>query len=367
MRLEQALKTPAKIYYKYEGVSPAGSHKLNTSIAQAYFNKKEGVKHLFTETGAGQWGSALSMACNFFGLQSTVYMVRVSFNQKPYRKSVMRLFGAEVFASPSNRTEAGKKILKDDPDCPGSLGIAISEAIEDAVKNKGKYCLGSVLNHVILHQTIIGQEVKRQFELLGERPDVMIGCCGGGSNFTGFVVPYIEEVLRGGKPIEFIAAEPFSCPTLTKGVFEYDFGDTAQMTPLLKMYTLGHDFMPPAIHAGGLRYHGDSPIVSRLVKDGIVKARAYHQLEIFDAAVQFARAEGVIPAPESAHALRGGIDAAIQAREEKKKKNIVICLSGHGFLDMSAYEAFLDGKLQDYEYPSELVEQSLKKLPKVNV
>ena len=305
------------------------------------------------------------MAANFFGLDCTVYMVKVSFTQKPYRKSVMRIFGAEVFASPSNKTESGKKILELDPETPGSLGIAISEAVEDAVKHDdAKYTLGSVLNHVILHQTIIGQEVKKQFELLGEKPDILIGCCGGGSNFTGFIVPFVEQIMNGEK-IELIATEPHSCPTLTKGVFEYDFGDTAQLTPLIKMYTLGHDFIPPAIHSGGLRYHGDAPILSRLKKDGIVKARAYNQLEVFDAAMTFAKAEGIIPAPESAHAIKGTIDEAIKAKEEGKEKVIAFNLSGHGFLDLTAYEAYMDGNLKDYEYPKELVEKSLEKLPKV--
>ncbi len=364
-KLEEALKTPAKIYYKYEGASPAGSHKLNTAIAQVYYNKKEGVKRLATETGAGQWGSALSMACSFFGLKCTVYMVKVSFQQKPYRKTVMRIFGADVYASPTDKTQAGKKILESDPDCPGSLGIAISEAVEDAATHDDtKYALGSVLNHVILHQSIIGLEVKKQFELIGERPDIMVGCCGGGSNFTGFVAPYVENVMNG-ENIELIATEPYSCPTLTKGSFAYDFGDTAQLTPLLKMYTLGHDFVPPGIHAGGLRYHGDSPILSRMKKDGIVKAKAYHQLEVFKSAVLFAKSEGIIPAPESAHAVKGAIEAAEQAREEGKEKTIVFCLSGHGFLDLAAYESYLDNKLKDYEYPDEMVKKALEKLPKV--
>jgi len=335
--LEKYLKTPAKIYYKYEGVSPTGSHKPNTAIAQAYYNKKEGTKKLITETGAGQWGSSLAYACQLFGMECTVYMVRTSYDQKPYRKTMINLFGAEIYASPSNRTEAGKRILAQDPDCPGSLGIAISEAIEETLRTKrAKYSLGSVLNHVILHQTVIGLEAKKQMASVGEKPDVIIGCHGGGSNFAGLAFPFIRDKING-QSIDFIAAEPASCPTLTKGKLEYDFGDVAGFTPLLKMYTLGHEFIPPSIHAGGLRYHGASPMVSLLLEHGLIRATAFEQEEIFTAARIFSRVEGIIPAPESAHAIQAAMVEAIHAREEGKQRVILFNLSGHGLLDMSSF------------------------------
>jgi len=363
--LEEVLGTPARIYYKYEGVSPAGSHKPNTSIAQAYYNKQEGVKRLATETGAGQWGSALSLACQFFGLECTVYMVKVSYHQKPYRRSMMQVWGSEVIPSPSDRTNAGRGILEKDPDTPGSLGIAISEAVEDAAsRDDTKYSLGSVLNHVLLHQTIIGLEVKEQLKKVGDKPTVLIGSCGGGSNFAGLVFPYMPE-KAAGENIRFLAVEPTSCPTLTKGSYAYDFGDTAQMTPLMPMYTLGHDFIPPGIHAGGLRYHGESPLVSVLHRDGIVEAVAYTQNPVFEAAVTFAKSEGIIPAPESAHAVKAVIDEANRCKEEGKEDVIVFNLSGHGHFDMGAYDAYFAGDLEDYTYPEEKIAESLKNLPKV--
>ncbi|MFH0990428.1 MAG: TrpB-like pyridoxal phosphate-dependent enzyme [bacterium] len=344
-QLEKALDTPAKIFYKYEGVSPAGSHKLNTALAQAYYNKQEGVKRLATETGAGQWGSSLSFACNFFGLECKVYMVRVSYEQKPYRRSMIRTWGSEVVASPSTDTQAGRTILEKDPHSRGSLGIAISEAVEDAaMREDTKYSLGSVLNHVLLHQTIIGLESKKQMEKAGEYPDVVIGCVGGGSNFGGIVLPFIKDRIDG-KTLRAIAVEPTSCPTLTKGEFRYDFGDVAKMTPLLPMYTLGNEFMPPSIHAGGLRYHGMSPIISRLYKDKLIEAQAYEQQEVFEAAVLFAKTEGIIPAPESAHAIKSAIEEAKRSKLEGTSKAILFNLSGHGHFDMSAYDAYLDGKL----------------------
>ncbi|RMF58590.1 MAG: TrpB-like pyridoxal phosphate-dependent enzyme [Calditrichaeota bacterium] len=343
--LEKALQTPAKIYYKYEGVSPTGSHKPNTAIAQAFYNKVNGTKKLVTETGAGQWGSSLAFACHIFGLECTVYMVRVSYEQKPYRKTVMNLFGAEIFASPSNRTEAGRKILEKDPDCPGSLGIAISEAIEEALQDENtKYSLGSVLNHVLLHQTVIGLEAQKQMQIAGDYPDVIIGCHGGGSNFAGLTFPFIRDKING-REVKIVAAEPISCPTLTQGTISYDFGDTAGFTPLLKMHTLGHDFIPPTIHAGGLRYHGAAPMVSKLLELGLIEARAFPQNEIFSGSTLFARTEGIIPAPESAHAVQAAIAEAVSAKEEGVEKTILFNLSGHGLLDLSAYEAFLNGKL----------------------
>jgi len=345
VRLEQALGTPAKIFYKYEGTSPVGSHKPNTAVAQAYYNKKEGIKRLATETGAGQWGSALAMACNFFGLECTVYMVKVSFHQKPYRKSVMQSFGATIHASPSDKTQYGRKVLEKDPECPGSLGIAISEAIEDAVTNEGvKYSLGSVTNHVLMHQTIIGQEAKKQMAMAGVYPDVVIGCVGGGSNFAGLAFPFVADKIAG-KNVRALAVEPTACASLTKGEYRYDFGDTAEMTPLFKMYTLGHDFIPPGIHAGGLRYHGMSPMVSFLHNKGLVDAIAYQQLDVFDAAVQFARAEGIIPAPESAHAVKAAIDIANKAKQGGSERVILFNLSGHGLLDLGAYDAYFSGTL----------------------
>jgi len=362
-RLEQALQTPARIYYKYEGVSPAGSHKPNTAVAQAYYNKKEGVKRLTTETGAGQWGSALALAGALFGIEVTVYMVKVSYHQKPYRRVAMETWGAKVFASPSDRTQAGRKILAEDPDSPGSLGIAISEAVEDAATHEDtNYSLGSVLNHVLLHQTVIGLEAKRQMELAGEYPDVVIGCCGGGSNLAGLSFPFLYDKING-KDLRVIAVEPASCPTLTKGEFRYDFGDTVGLTPLLQMYTLGHDFVPPGIHAGGLRYHGDAPLVCQLYHDGLIEAIAYHQTVVFEAAVQFARTEGIIPAPESAHAIKAAIDEALKAKEEGKEKVILFNLSGHGNFDLQAFSDYLEGKLQDYGYPEEKIKEALSKLP----
>ncbi|AXA37392.1 Tryptophan synthase beta chain like [Candidatus Sumerlaea chitinivorans] len=349
--LEAMLQTPAQIWFKYEGVSPAGSHKPNTAVAQAYFNKIAGTKRLATETGAGQWGSALSFACCKYGLECKVYMVKVSYHQKPYRRSLMHLWGAEVVASPSTDTEFGRKVLEQDPESAGSLGIAISEAIEDTVKHPGtKYSLGSVLNHVCLHQTVIGLEAEEQFRRAGVEPHVLIGCCGGGSNFAGFAFPFAGKMLRGEGSYRLIGVEPAACPTLTRGEFRYDFGDTAGMTPLIPMYTLGHDFMPPGIHAGGLRYHGMAPLVSALVKQGIIEARATRQIETFEAAVMFARAEGIVPAPESAHAIRVAIDEALQAKQENDPRVIAFCLSGHGFLDLASYDAYFAGKLQDYEY-----------------
>ncbi len=365
-RLEQALGTPAHIYYKYEGVSPAGSHKPNTAVAQAYYNKKAGTKRIATETGAGQWGSALALACRMFELECTVYMVRVSYQQKPYRRSLMRTWGAEVFASPSSQTNAGRGILAQDPDSPGSLGIAISEAVEDAASHADtNYSLGSVLNHVMLHQTVIGQEAKLQMDLAGEAPDVVIGCFGGGSNFGGLALPYAIDKLKTGAKIRLVAVEPLACPTLTKGSFTYDFGDTAKMTPLIKMFTLGHDFMPPGIHAGGLRYHGASPLASHMLKLGIIEARAVPQLPVFEAAVLFARTEGILPAPESAHAIRAAVDEALAAREEGKPRVVLFNLSGHGHFDLGSYDTYLDGKLQDYEHPAEAIAKAMEGLPKI--
>ena len=348
-RLEKELGTPAKIYYKYEGVSPTGSHKPNTAIAQAYYNKKEGVKKLTTETGAGQWGCALSFACNLFGLECGVYMVRASYDQKPYRRVMMNVFGADCVASPSNRTESGRKILAQDPNTPGSLGMAISEAVEEAAKNENtNYSLGSVLNHVLLHQTIIGLEAKKQLERAGDYPDIIIGCHGGGSNFAGISFPFLQDKLKGGKnKLRAIAVEPRSCPSLTEGRYDYDFGDTIGLTPLLLMFTLGHDFVPPPIHAGGLRYHGAAPIVSLLHKEKIIEAVAYDQLPVFEAAIKFAKNQGIIPAPESAHAIKAVFDEAEKCKQSGEKKTILFNLSGHGHFDMSAYQDFLAGKLSN--------------------
>jgi tryptophan synthase beta chain len=346
-RLEKALDTPAHIYYKYEGTSPAGSHKPNTAVAQAYYNKRAGIRRLATETGAGQWGSALSLACKMFGLECTVYMVRISYDQKPYRRMMMHAWGGEVYPSPSDHTNSGRAVLAETPDSPGSLGIAISEAVEDAATHSDtNYALGSVLNHVMLHQTVIGQEAKLQMEMAGEDPDVVIGCFGGGSNFGGLALPYVLDRLAGKGP-RILAVEPAACPSLTKGSFEYDFGDTAKLTPLIKMYTLGHDFVPPGIHAGGLRYHGASPLLSHLLKLGHIEAKAYPQTPVFDAALQFAGTEGILPAPESSHAIRAAVDEALMAREEGKPKAILFCLSGHGHFDLGSYEAYRTGKLQD--------------------
>jgi tryptophan synthase beta chain len=366
-RLEAALKTPARIYYKYEGVSPAGSHKPNTAVPQAYYNKLSGTKRIATETGAGQWGSAMALACQMFGLECTVYMVKVSFTQKPYRKSMMQLWGAKILASPSDQTNAGRQILARDPGNQGSLGIAISEAVEDAATHDDThYALGSVLNHVCLHQTVVGQEAKEQLKLAGDYPDVVIGCHGGGSNFAGIAFPFVAD-KAAGKKVRILAVEPTSCPTLTKGVYTFDYGDTAKMAPVVKMYTLGHDFMPPGIHAGGLRYHGASPLVSQLVNAKVVEARAVGQLACFEAAVQFARTEAIIPAPESSHAIRAAIDEALQAKQEGKQRVILFNLSGHGHVDMAAYDAYFAGQLEDFEYPAEKVKESLRHLPKVAI
>jgi tryptophan synthase beta chain len=362
--LEKYLGTPARIYYKNEGVSPAGSHKPNTAIAQAYYNKSFGIKRLATETGAGQWGSALSFACNQFGLECKVYMVRVSYNQKPYRRILMETWGAKCVPSPSPDTNAGRKFLEQNPEHPGSLGISISEAIEDAVTTKdSRYSLGSVLNHVILHQTIIGLETQRQLAMVGEYPDIVIGCAGGGSNFSGLALPFVRDRING-KNVKIIAAEPSSCPTLTKGPYVYDFGDTAETTPLMAMHSLGHAFVPAPIHAGGLRYHGMAPIVSRILMDGLIEARAYQQLETFAAGITFARTEGSIPAPETNHAIACAIEEAKKAKEEGKEKVILFNWSGHGIIDLAAYDAYLSGKLDDYVLPDEEIQKLVKDLGK---
>ena len=345
--LEEYLDTPARIYYKYEGVSPTGSHKANTSVAQAYYNMKEGIKRLTTETGAGQWGSALAFGAQIFGLKSKIYMVKISYRQKPYRRVMMEGWGGEVIPSPSEFTESGRKVLEKDPDSLGSLGIAISEAIEEAMNDEyTNYSLGSVLNHVLLHQTIIGLEAKTQLRMVNEYPDIIIGCCGGGSNLGGISLPFIMD----GKELEVIAVEPVACPTLTRGEYTYDFGDAAGLTPLLKMYTLGHDFVPAGIHAGGLRYHGESPIISKLYHEGVIKAVSYPQIPVFESALIFARKEGIFPAPEAAHAIKAVMDEALKCKEEGKSKSILFNLSGHGHFDMSAYEQFINGELKDYEY-----------------
>ncbi len=366
-RLEKALGTPARIYYKYEGVSPAGSHKPNTAVPQAYYNKISGINRLTTETGAGQWGSSLAFACQQFGMDLRVYMVRISFTQKPYRRTFMRLFGAEVVASPSELTQAGRDMLAAHPDTPGSLGLAISEAVEEAAgRPDTNYALGSVLNHVLLHQTIIGQEAMKQLALANDYPDFIYGCHGGGSNFGGIALPFLREKFAG-KDVTAIAVEPASCPTLTKGTFAFDYGDTAKLTPIMQMYTLGHDFMPPAVHAGGLRYHGAAPIVSALLNHGVIGAETVDQSDIFKAALVFARTEGIIPAPESCHAIAAVIRKAAQLKEEGASKTILFNLSGHGHFDMGAYEAYLDNTLEDFAYPAEAIEESLKHLPEVNL
>ena len=366
-RLEKALGTPARIYYKYEGVSPAGSHKPNTAIAQAYYNKQEKVARISTETGAGQWGSAIALASQMFGLQCKVYMVKVSYQQKPYRRVMMETWGAQVVASPSPDTQAGKQILEKDPDSTGSLGIAISEAVEDAAtRDDTKYSLGSVLNHVLMHQTVIGQEAKKQLEKFDDEADVVIGCAGGGSNFAGLAFPFAADKLTGKKKkLRIIAVEPSACPSLTKGVYTYDFGDTVGMTPLVKMHTLGHGFIPAPLHAGGLRYHGMAPLVCKLYDEKLIEAVAVPQLATFQAAIEFARSEGIIPAPESAHAIRVAIDEALRCKKEGKKQAIVFNLSGHGNFDMGAYEAYLAGKLTDYEYPAEKIAEALRGVPQV--
>ncbi|MBC7289573.1 MAG: TrpB-like pyridoxal phosphate-dependent enzyme, partial [Armatimonadetes bacterium] len=365
-RLEQALETPARIYYKNEMFSPPGSHKPNTAVAQAYYNKREGVRALATETGAGQWGSALAMACAMFGLECRVYMVRVSYDQKPYRRILMNCWGAKVFPSPSDQTQFGRKILEQDPNSPGSLGIAISEAIEDAVTHADtKYSLGSVLNHVLLHQTIIGLETKKQLDSVGEYPDVLIGCHGGGSNFGGLVLPFVADKIAGSHNPEIVAVEPTASPTLTRGPYAYDFGDTAEMTPLLRMYTLGHGFIPAPVHAGGLRYHGAAPIVSLLKKEGLIDAVAYPQRAVFESAVLFARTEMWLPAPETAHAVHHAVVKALEAKREGREMVIVFNFSGHGFFDMAGYDQYFSGQLQDYELPQEEIERALTQLPKV--
>jgi len=366
-RLEKRLGTPAEIYFKYEGVSPAGSHKPNTAIPQAYYNKQAGLKRLATETGAGQWGSALSLACQMFGLECKVYMVRVSYDQKPYRRSMIRAWGAEVVASPSKDTKAGRAALKANPHHPGSLGLAISEAVEDAAgREDTNYSLGSVLNHVLLHQTIIGLEAMKQLEKIDRFPDMVIGCVGGGSNFGGIAIPFVRERING-KKVRAIAVEPASCPTLTKGEFRYDFGDVAKLTPLLPMHTLGHTFVPESIHAGGLRYHGMSPIVSRMLMSNLIEARSYMQNEVFEAAVMFARTEGIIPAPESSHAIKAAIDEANLAKEEGQRRVILFNLSGHGHFDMSAYDAYLAGKLKNHKLHVDEIKTALSKIAKLPV
>ena len=364
-RLEKALDTPAKIFYKYEGTSQAGSHKPNTAVAQAYYNKKEGIKRIASETGAGQWGSSLAFGCALFGLELKVYMVKFSYTQNPYRRIMMETWGANCVPSPSPDTKAGRDMLAKDPDCPGSLGLAISEAVEDAATREDThYSLGSVLNHVLLHQTIIGQEAMKQMEMANVYPDIIVGCIGGGSNFAGMFLPFIKDKIEGRKPdLRIINVEPTSCPTLTKGLYAYDFGDVVGMTPLLKMYTLGHEFIPPAVHAGGLRYHGMAPIICHLHKLGLVEARAVPQVATFEAGVTFARTEGIISAPETNHAIRATIDEALKCKESGESKTILLAHSGHGHFDMAAYESYLSGKLTDYEYPEEKVKEALAHLP----
>jgi tryptophan synthase beta chain len=365
-RLEQALDTPAHIYYKYEGVSPAGSHKPNTAIAQAFYNKEEGTRRIATETGAGQWGTALAFAAALFGLEVKVYMVRASYDQKPYRRMLMETYGAEVVASPSLTTEYGRTVLGETPDNPGSLGIAISEAVEDAAtRDDTKYALGSVLNHVLLHQTVIGQETILQMEMAGEEPDMIIGCAGGGSNFAGISFPWLGLNFREGKNYQVVAVEPAAAPSLTRGVYAYDYGDTAKLAPMVKMFTLGHDFIPEPIHAGGLRYHGMSPLVSLLKEHGFIEARSVHQRASFESGVRFARTEGILPAPEPTHAINVAIEEALQAKVEGRPKVILFNLCGHGHFDLSAYERYLSGQMEDYEYPIEKVEAALAALPKV--
>jgi len=368
-RLEKALDTTAHIYYKYEGASPAGSHKPNTAIAQAFYNKKAGTKALTTETGAGQWGSALALAGNFFGIDVEVYMVKVSYQQKPYRRIMMETYGSKVFASPTDRTNFGRSVLKQDPNSPGSLGIAISEAVEVAATSGGKkkYSLGSVLNHVLMHQTVIGEEALKQMDLANEYPDVVIGCVGGGSNFSGIAYPFLRENLKNGRKTRLLAVEPTAAPSLTKGVYAFDYGDSAKMAPVVKMHTLGHGFVPPSIHAGGLRYHGMAPSLCAFYDAGLIGAVAVKQIPTFEAAVQFARAEGIIPAPESAHAIRAAMDEALDAKKKGEKRVILFNLSGHGHFDLGAYESFLSGKLDDYEYPAEAVQAAIADLPKVSM
>jgi tryptophan synthase beta chain len=365
-RLEKALGTPARIYYKYEGTSPSGSHKFNTALPQVYFNKMEGTKRITTETGAGQWGSALSIACSMFGIPCEVFMVKVSFGHKPYRKALMETFGGRCIASPSMETEAGRAILAMDPDCAGSLGIAISEAVEVAAKNADtKYCLGSVLNHVLLHQSVIGLECLKQFDMANDYPDVLVGCTGGGSNFAGIAFPFLGASLRSGKKIQAIAVEPSACPSLTKGQYAYDFGDTAKLTPLVKMHTLGSSFIPPAIHTGGLRYHGMAPLVSHVQELGLIESRSVAQTDVFRAGVAFAKAEGILPAPEASHAIAAVFDEAIRCREEGVSRSILFNLCGHGHFDMTAYMKFASGELEDYAYPAEEIAMALAGLPSI--
>jgi len=366
-RLEKALDTPAKIFYKYEGTSQAGSHKPNTAVAQAYYNKKEGIKRIATETGAGQWGSSLAFACNQFGLELKVYMVRISYDQKPYRRIMMETWGAQCVPSPSPDTKAGRDMLAKDPDCTGSLGLAISEAVEDAAPREDThYSLGSVLNHVLLHQTIIGEEAMKQMEMAGYYPDIIVGCIGGGSNFAGMFLPWVRDKISGKKPdMRVICVEPESCPTVTKGLYAYDYGDVAAIAPIVKMFTLGHDFIPPPVHAGGLRYHGMAPIICHLHKLGFVEAQAVPQVATFEAGIQFARTEGIISAPEANHAIRVTIDEALKCKESGESKVILLAHSGHGHFDMAAYESYLSGKLSDYDYPEEKVKEALAHLPEV--
>jgi tryptophan synthase beta chain len=367
LRLEKALDTPAHIYYKYEGVSPVGSHKPNTAVPQAFYAKEEGAQGFTTETGAGQWGSALAMACSFFGIECHVYMVRVSYHQKPYRRIIMETFGAAVVPSPSDKTEFGRKLLAENPDHPGSLGIAISEAVEAAATSGGKlkYSIGSVFPPVLLHQTVNGLEALKQFEMAGEYPDMVIGCIGGGSNFAGFAFPFLGEKFRNGRDIRVIAVEPMAAPSLTRGKYTFDYGDTAGMAPILKMHTLGHTFVPPGIHAGGLRYHGMAPHICALYDSGHIEAVAVHQVATFEAAAQFARAEGILPAPESAHAVRAAIDEALKCKAEGRKKVIAFNLSGHGHFDLAAYDQYVHGQLMDYAYPAEQIAEAMKHLPEV--
>ena len=365
-RLERALDTPAKIYYKYEGVSPTGSHKPNSAVAQLFFNREEGIKKVTTETGAGQWGSSLAFAAQIFDIDLLVYMVKVSYQQKPYRAAMMEAYGARVIPSPSDTTDAGKAVLADDPDCNGSLGIAISEAIEVAVKDEGtKYSLGSVLNHVLMHQTINGQEAIKQLEIAGDDPDVIVGCVGGGSNYAGIAFPFLGMQLRGGRKRRFVAVEPAACPSITRGKYAYDFGDTANMTPLVKMHTLGSKFIPPGVHAGGLRYHGMAPLVSHLVRLDLIEPIAYHQTGCFEAGVQVAKAEGIMPAPEATHVIKGAVEEALRCKREGKSETILFNFCGHGHFDMAAYIDFLAGKIHDYKYSDEEIAMALAGLPPV--
>ena len=365
-RLEKMLGTPAKIFYKYEGVSPSGSHKTNTSVPQAYYNKQAGFSRVTTETGAGQWGSAVSFAGQMFGIEVRIYMVKISYEQKPYRRSMMQTWGGNVFPSPTNMTQAGRDALAQDPNNMGSLGLAISEAVEEAASRADtNYTLGSVLNHVLLHQTVIGLEAKKQLAMVGEYPDMVFAPCGGGSNFGGIAFPFLAD-KAAGKKVRLVGVEPISCPSMTKGIYAYDYGDSSGYTPLMKMYTLGHNFMPPGIHAGGLRYHGESPLVSQLYHEKLIEAVAVPQLATFAAGIQFARAEGIIPAPESCHGIRAVIDEALRCKETGEPKTLLFCLSGHGHFDMFSYDRYLSGQLEDYDYPQELVAEATKDLPKVD-